>query len=460
MTPKRDGASSEAAARWSDASAQKSAGKSGSSSMLLSGGRLVDSESGLDEVADLLVRDGSVSAIGHDLEVPTGTTVVDCTEKVVMPGLVDPHVHLREPGREDEETVESGTRAAVHGGFTAVCAMPNTEPICDTGAQVGFLAERAEAVGTCRVWAIGAITAGSAGEALAEMGDMIAAGAVAFSDDGRGVQSAGIMRLAMDYAKQFSATIISHCEVSSLVGRGVVNEGVVSTRLGLPGWPAAAEEIQVARDIRLAELTGCRLHLAHISTARSLELVRDAKRRGLPVTCEVTPHHLFLDEDALGESYDTNLKVNPPLRTREDTRALAEGLSDGTVDSIATDHAPHAAHEKLLEFELAPFGTTGLETALSLVNTHLVSKGVLGWADVTRLMSSGPRAALGLPSTSLAVGSVADVTVFDPEAKVEVNREWFESRSANSAFLGARLLGKASEVLVGGRLALRNGKVV
>ena len=430
--------------------------------VLLAGGRLVDPIEGLDTVADLLVSGGAIAAIGTDLDLPEGTVTIDCTEKVVLPGLVDIHTHLREPGREDEETVASGTRAAVHGGFTAVCAMPNTSPVCDRGAQVAFLAERAATEGACRVYAIGAITVGSTGEALAELGDMLSQGAVAFSDDGRGVQSSGMMRLAMDYAKQFEgAVLISHCEVESLVGRGVVNEGVVSTRLGLPGWPAAAEEIQVARDIRLAELTGCRLHVAHLSTAASLELVRVAKARGLAVTCEVTPHHLFLDEDALNANYETNLKMNPPLRTAADREALVAGLVDGTVDAIATDHAPHAAHEKELEFELAPFGTTGLETALSLVNTHLVAKKVLSWADVARLMCHGPRAALPLlPSVGLRVGGVADVTVFDPEARVEVMPDRFESRSANSAFIGAKLLGKASEVLVGGRLALRNGKVV
>ncbi len=429
--------------------------------VLLSGGRLVDPSAKLDGVADVLVSGNEIAAVGRELDIPEGTHVIDCTEKIVLPGLVDVHVHLREPGREDEETVASGTRAAVHGGFTAVCAMPNTDPICDTGAQVGFLSERAEAEGVCHVYAIGAITAGSKGEALAEMGDMLAAGAVGFSDDGRGVQSTGMMRLAMDYAKQFDTTVVSHCEVESLVGRGVVNEGVVSTRLGMPGWPAAAEEIQVARDIRLAELTGCRLHIAHLSTARSLELVRDAKARGVALTCEVTPHHLFLDEDAIDERYATNLKMNPPLRTREDREALVAGLADGTIDCIATDHAPHAAHEKLLEFELAPFGTTGLETAMSLVNTHLVSRDVIGWSDVARLLSSGPRSAFAaLPEVSLAAGSVADVTVFDPEARVEVSKDWFESRSVNSAFLGDRLLGKACEVLVAGRLALRNGKVV
>jgi dihydroorotase len=430
--------------------------------VLLSGGRLVDPAAELDGVADLLVSEGRIAAIGSDLDLPKGTVTIDCTEKIVMPGLVDIHTHLREPGREDEETVASGTRAAVHGGFTAVCAMPNTAPVCDRGAQVAFLNERAMADGACRVYAIGAITVGSKGEALAEMGDMLSQGAVAFSDDGRGVQDTGMMRLAMDYAKQFEgAVLVSHCEVESLVGRGVVNEGAVSTRLGLAGWPAAAEEIQVARDIRLAELTGCRLHIAHLSTAGSLELVRRAKARGVAVTCEVTPHHLFLDEDDLDAMYGTNLKMNPPLRTAADREALLVGLADGTIDAIATDHAPHAAHEKELEFELAPFGTTGLETALSLVNTHLVAKKVIGWTDVVRLLCHGPRASLPLlPGVRLAAEGVADLTVFDPEARVEVAPEWFESRSANCAFVGARLLGKASEVLAGGRLALRNGKVV
>jgi dihydroorotase len=311
------------------------------------------------------------------------------------------------------------------------------------------------------VYAIGAITAGSKGEALAEIGDMLAEGAVGFSDDGRGVQSTGMMRLAMDYVKQFGAPIVSHCEVESLVGRGVVNEGVVSTRLGMAGWPAAAEEIQAARDIRLAELTGCRLHLAHLSTAGSIALVRGAKERGLPVTCEVTPHHLFLDEDVIGADYDTNLKMNPPLRTAADREALVEALADGTIDCIATDHAPHAAHEKELEFELAPFGTTGLETALALVNMNLVAKKLVDWSGVVRLMCHGPRGAFpALPEVRLEAGMLADITVFDPEARVEATRDWFESRSCNSAFYGHKLRGKASEVLVGGRLALRNGRVV
>lgn len=427
--------------------------------LLLRGGRVVDPAVGLDTVADVVIRDGRIVEIGPDLTIPKGITI-ECAEKVVVPGLVDIHTHLREPGFEYKEDVASGTRAAAHGGFTAVCAMPNTKPVTDTGSAVRFLVERAAAVAIVRVYPIGAITAGSRGEALSEMGDMLAEGAVAFSDDGRAVGTAGMMRLAMDYAKQFDATVVSHCEDASLVGVGVVNEGAVSTRLGLAGVPDAAEEVMVARDIMLAELTGCRLHLAHLSTAGSVELVRAAKGRGVRVTCEVTPHHLFLDEDALSTSYDTNLKMNPPLRTAVDREALVAGLSDGTIDAIATDHAPHARHEKALEFELAPFGTTGLESALPLVVTHLIGKDLLGWADLVRLMAHGPRAAIGLPSVRLEPGAVADITVIDPEAKVELTGDFFESKSVNSAFIGATLLGKASEVLVEGQFALRNGKVV
>jgi len=425
--------------------------------LLLKGGRVVDPAMGLDAVLDIVVRDGVIVEVGEDLTIPKGETI-DCAEKVVLPGLADVHVHLREPGREYKETIASGTRAAAHGGFTAVACMPNTDPVCDSGSKVRFIVERAAAEGAVRVYPIGAITKRQEGEQLAEIGDMIAEGAVAFSDDGKGIQSAGMTRVAMDYIKRFGAPMIAHCEDESLAENGVVNEGVVSTRMGLPGIPDVAEETMVARDIALAELTGCRLHLAHLSTAGSLELVRAAKARGVKVTCEVTPHHLFLDEDAL-VGYDTNLKMNPPLRTAADREALVAGLLEGTVDCIATDHAPHAVHEKELEFELAPFGTTGLETALSLVNTHLVATGKMTWSQVAQLMCHGPREAVGLPAMRLEAGMPADITIVDPEARVEVTAEWFASKGRNSAFLGANLLGKASDVLVGGKWALKNGKV-
>lgn len=425
--------------------------------LLLKGGRVVDAAAAIDEVLDIVVKDGLIAGVGKDLTIDKGETV-DCAEKVLLPGLVDIHVHLREPGREYKETIASGTRAAAHGGFTAVACMPNTEPVCDSGPNVRFVVERAEATAAVRVYPIGAITKGLAGEQLAEIGDMVSAGAVAFSDDGKGIQHAGMTRVAMDYIKRFGKALIAHCEDESLAG-GVVNEGVVSTRMGLPGIPAVAEEVMVARDIALAELTGCRLHLAHLSTAGSVTLVREAKARGVNVTCEVTPHHLFMDEDNL-LSYDTNLKMNPPLRTQQDREALVAGLLDGTVDCIATDHAPHAPHEKELEFELAPFGSTGLETALSLVNMNLVAAGTLGWAEVSQLMCHGPRLALGLPEMRLEAGFPADITVVDPEARVEVTQEWFVSKSRNSAFFGSSLLGKASDVLVGGQWVLRNGKAV
>lgn len=427
--------------------------------LLLRNGRVIDPSVGVDEVCDIVVRDGRIAEIGRDLTIPKGVTI-ECAEKIVVPGLVDVHTHLREPGYEYKEDVESGTRAAAHGGFTAVCAMPNTNPVCDEGSAVRFLVERAAERGRVRVFPIGALTVGLKGEAIAEIGDMVAEGAVAFSDDGRGIQDAGMMRRVMEYARAFKTTVVAHCEDEALVGKGVVNEGVVSTRLGMTGWPAAGEEVAVARDIALAELTGCRLHLAHVSTAGALDLVRAAKARGVAVTCEVTPHHLFLCEDDLTAEYDTNFKMNPPLRTEDDRQALIEGLVDGTVDCIATDHAPHAPHEKALEFELAPFGTTGLETALPLVITNLVSRGLVEWADVVRLMAHGPRAALALPPVNLQVGGIADITIIDPEARTEVTPAFFESKSVNSAFLGATLLGKASEVLVEGQFALRNGKVV
>jgi dihydroorotase len=427
--------------------------------LLLRGGRVVDPQVGLDSVCDVLIRDGVIVEVGVGLTMAKGEEV-DCSGMVVLPGLVDIHTHLREPGREDEETVVTGTRAAAAGGFTAVCAMPNTEPIADEGAAVRFLIEKAETEGAVRVYPIGAITAKQEGRALAEIGDMAGEGAVAFSDDGHGVADAGMMRLAMDYIKRFDLPVVSHCEDVTLAGRGVVNEGVVSTRLGLPGWPAAAEEVQVARDIRLAELTGCRLHLAHLSTAGSVALVREAKARGLAVTCEVTPHHLFLTEDDISDLYDTNMKMNPPLRSAADAAALLAGLLDGTVDCIATDHAPHATHEKALEFELAPFGTTGLETALALVATRIVATGVAGWSRVADWMARGPRAALGLPEVRIEAGGVADLTIVDPAKEWVVASDAFVSKSRNSAFLGAKLTGRTRDVLIGGYFALQDGKVV
>lgn len=427
--------------------------------LLLKGGRVVDPQVELDQVADVLIKDGLIAEVGVDLDT-AGCEVLDCTGRVVVPGLVDLHVHLREPGREDLETIRTGARAAARGGFSAVCAMPNTVSPIDSGAKVRFIVERAAADAIVRVHPIGACTTGQKGESLAEIGDMLAEGAVAFSDDGRGVQSAGMTRRVMDYAKAFETTIISHCEDESLAASGVVNEGAVSTSMGLAGQPAIAEEVIVARDIMLAELTGCRLHLAHLSSAGSAELVRQAKARGIRVSAEVTPHHLFLDENAFAGRYDTYLKMNPPLRTANDREALVAALLDGTIDCVATDHAPHGLHEKEREFELAPFGITGLETAVPLVVTNLVATEKMSWSQFARALAIAPRAALGLVEVKMASGSDADITIIDPEAEVKVEADRFESKAVNSPFVGLTLKGRATEVIVGGRFALRSGEVV
>jgi dihydroorotase len=427
--------------------------------LLLRGGRVVDPSQDLDRVCDVLIRDGVIVEIGEDLAMEKGI-VVECAEKVVLPGLVDVHTHLREPGYEYKEDIESGTRAAAHGGFTAVCAMPNTNPVCDEGSAVRFVLERAAERGKVRVHPIGALTVGLKGESIAEIGDMVAAGAVAFSDDGKGVQDAGMMRRVMDYAKAFGTTVVAHCEEESLVGRGVVNEGVVSTRLGLPGWPSAGEDVAVARDIALAELTGCRLHLAHVSTAASLQAVREAKARGVSVTCEVTPHHLFLDEDALGSDYDTRFKMNPPLRSEADRQALLSALVDGTIDCVATDHAPHHADEKALEFADAPFGITGLETALSVLVDALLVPRVIGLSRLVELLSTAPARAFSLAGGTLAEGAAADVVLFSTTKSTTVTREGFQSRSANSPWIGRTLKGRVERTWVAGHQVYHRGAPV
>ena len=384
----------------------------------------------------------------------------DLSGKVIVPGLVDMHVHLREPGQEQKEDIASGTRAAAHGGFTAICAMPNTSPVIDNALGVEYVKARAAAVGKCRVIVSGACSKGLGGDTLSDMGDMYAHGAKAFTDDGRGIQDAGMMRRVMDYAKQFDVAVMAHCQDDALVGDGQVNEGVASTRLGMLGWPAEGEELEIMRDIALCRLTGCPLHIQHVTTARGLDLVRAAKAEGLPVTCEVTPHHLFLTEDAIGPEYQTSLKVNPPLRTAEDAAALVAGVADGTVDAIASDHAPHTDWEKDREFELAPFGMTGLETSLSLVLTNLVAQGVIGYDRLVELMAVGPRAILREEPVKLEAGSTADLTVIDPEASWTVEVGEFLSKANNSGFIGAELTGRATDVYVGGYATLEDGAIV
>ena len=427
--------------------------------LILKGVRAVDPQVDLDSVCDVLIEDGKIAQIGENLSVQ-GAEVRDMTGKVLVPGLVDIHVHLREPGYEFKEDIHSGTRAAAHGGFTAVCAMPNTRPVTDTALAVEYTKARAKEVGACRVYISGACTKGLKGESLAEMGDMAAHGAVAFTDDGRGVQGAGMMRRVMDYAAQFNRVVMSHCQDEDLVGTGQVNEGVVSTRLGVAGWPAEGEELQIQRDIALSRLTGCPLHIQHISTERGLNAVRAAKAEGLKVTCEATPHHLFLNEDMIGVDYNTNFKVNPPLRTKSDCKALIEGVVDGSVDVIVTDHAPHAAYEKDREFELAPFGMTGIETSVGLILTNLVNPGVITWQRMVELMAVKPREILRVEPVTLAAGSVADVTIVDPNLAWTVTEQDFQSKATNSAFIGANLIGRATDVYVGGQPTMIDCTVV
>ena len=426
---------------------------------LLKGAHAVDPQVGLDGTVDVLVEGATIAAVGESLEAPEGAVVVDAAGRYLLPGLVDMHVHFRDPGFEYKETIETGARAAVHGGFTDVATMPNTDPVTDTGAEVRYQIDRAHAAGLCHVRPIGALTRGEKGEALSEIGDMVVEGACAFSDDGHGVQSAGMMRTCMEYVSQFDRAAIAHCEVESLSGKGVINEGRASTRLGMFGWPALAEELEIWRDIELAKLTGCHLHLAHVSTKRGMELVCEGRAEGVRVSCEVTPHHLFLCEDDITDAYDTNLKMNPPLRTRADAEALVQGLIDGSVDCLVTDHAPHAPHEKDCEWEIAFFGTTGLETSLALMLTKLVLPGRMSWSRLVEVMAVNPRAVLRLPAVTIAAGSPADLTLVDPTYRFTVTKDWFQSRATNSAFLGWELTGRATDVWAGGRRVLTEGSV-
>ena len=441
--------------------------------LLLKGGLVVDPQVGLEETADILIEDGFIKHVqtkGNTSTNPCslipnpsggdGFEVIDCTGKVVVPGLVDAHVHLREPGFEHKEDIESGTRTAVKGGFVSVCAMPNTNPCIDDAAGVEYVKAIAEKKGKCKVEIAGACTNERKGELLSDMGDMFSHGVKMFTDDGSGIQKAGMMRLVMDYATQFDCVVSVHAQDNSLVGDGQVNEGKCSTRLGLAPWPAQGEEIEIERDIALCRLTGCPLHIQHITTARGLELVKRAKKEGLPVTCEVTPHHMFLCEDDIDDTYPTSLKVNPPLRTSQDAQALTRGVKNGDVDIIVTDHAPHAAYEKDREFELAPFGMIGLETSLASVLTHLVNKGEIGYSDLVKLMCVNPRQILRMPKVTIEAGSVADITVFDPEVVWTAGAEPWESRAENSGFSGHEFKGKVTHVFVDGKMVLRDGEIV
>lgn len=421
--------------------------------------RVIDPALSLDEVADILIDGQTIAQVGKNIEC-ADAEIFDRDGCIAVPGLVDIHVHLRDPGQEYKETIETGTAAAAHGGFTGICSMPNTNPTTDNATTIDYVLDKAAQAGHCRVYPSGACTKGLKGESLSEMGDMVLHGAVAFTDDGRGVQNSGVMRRVMDYAKMFNKVVMSHCQDEDLVGPGQVNEGVVSTRLGLAGWPATGEELQIQRDIALSELTGCPIHIQHITSARGVELVREGKARGIQVTCEVTPHHLVLNEDDITTTYNTNFKMNPPLRSKADNAALIEGIKDGTIDCIVTDHAPHADHEKAREFELAPFGMTGLETSLGVILTYLVDPGLITYNELVELMAIKPREILRLDQVTLKQGSVADITIFDPEVTRTVQSDDMYSKSHNSGFLGYTLKGRATDVFVGGTVTCKDGVVV
>jgi dihydroorotase len=423
---------------------------------IIEGGRVVDPAQGIDERADLWIEDGVVLRIskgGKGRSSKRRAETIDASGLVVVPGLIDMHVHLREPGYEYKETILSGTEAAAAGGVTTVVCMPNTNPPVDRGAVAEFVIRKAREEGRVRVRPVGAITQGLKGESLSEIGELKAVGVVALSDDGRPVANALIMRRAMEYARTFGLVVIPHCEEPDLAGHGSMNEGEVSMELGLRGIPSVSEEAMVARDILLSEWTGCPLHIAHVSTAGSVRLIREAKARGVPVTAEATPHHLVLTHDAVRE-WDTDTKVNPPLRSHADVEALQKGLGDGTIDAIVTDHAPHAIVDKALEYEQAAFGISGLETLVG-VTLMLVERGVLSLADWVRKVSLNPSRILNIPGGSLAPGQPADVTLLDPNRSWKVEPSLFRSKGRNTPFKNWTLKGKVAMTLVGGEVVYR-----
>ena len=420
--------------------------------LLLRGGRVVDPSQGIDRIDDVLVRDGLVVAIGP---AETGADeMIDATGLIVAPGLVDMHVHLREPGREEDETIETGTRAAIAGGFTSVACIPNTEPPVDTQATVEFIHQKAMRADTCNVFVVGCVSRNREGKELADIGQLVEAGAVAFSDDGAPVYDAELMRRALEYCGMFDKPILAHEEVLELSRGGVMNEGLVSLMLGLAGMPAAAEDVMIGRDTVLAESTGGRLHVMHVSTAGGVGLVRMAKARGVRVTAEACPHHFTLTDETL-RGFDSNYKMSPPLRTAADVEAIIAGIVDGTIDCIATDHAPHSPEKKMLELDRAPFGIIGLETAVGLSVTRLVATGRISWPRLIEAMSTLPARILGINRGTLRPGSVADITLIDPECAWQVDVKSFCSKSVNSPFDRWTLRGRAVATIVAGRVKYR-----
>ncbi len=418
--------------------------------LLITGARVIDPSQKLDATLDILIEDGSVSRVDKKVKAPAGIETIDAAGLVATPGFIDLHTHLREPGQEHKETIQTGTRSAVAGGYTAVCAMANTVPPNDERAVTEMVLAEAARNGHCRVYPIGAVSKGLKGEELAELADLHAAGCVGVSDDGKPVWNAQLMRRALEYCSMLGIPLIAHEEDANLNEEGVMHEGYYSTLLGMKGIPAASEETLVARDVILARLTNAHVHIAHLSTAGAVDVVRRARAEGVKVTCEVTPHHIALADEAV-QSFSTNLKMNPPLRSEEHRRAILEGIADGTVDVIATDHAPHHFDEKNVEFDLAPFGVTGLETAFSVCYEHLVRAKVIDLPRLVDLLSSAPARIFNLPGGTLRKGSLGDVTLLDPGATWEVTKE-FASMAGNSPFVGSRMQGRVVTTIVGGRI--------
>jgi dihydroorotase len=423
----------------------------------IAGGRIIDPSQGRDEIGDLWISRGHILPTGAGCE--EAEIVIDARGLIVCPGLIDVHVHLREPGNEEDETIATGASAALAGGVTSVACMPNTIPPIDTQAAAEFVVLQGQRARQANVYPVGAVSKGRKGEELASLGQLVAGGAVAFTDDGAPVASAALMRRALEYSKMFDRVIMQHCQVPELTVDGVMNEGFESMRLGLPGMPAAAEDIMVARDIRLAEITGGRLHIQHISTARSVELVREGKRRGVRVAAEACPHHFTLTDERL-RTFDSNYKMNPPLRTWSDVEAVVGGLKDGTIEILATDHAPHAPEKKMRELDLAPFGIIGLETLVPITVTNLIDPGHLTWPEVIRKLTINPAQLLGIPKGTLRPGADADVTLIDPATPWTIDPSQFRSRSRNCPFAGWDVRGRAHTVIVGGEVRFTLGGIV
>ncbi|MGD9153472.1 MAG: dihydroorotase [Gammaproteobacteria bacterium] len=418
--------------------------------ILIKHGKVIDPSQKRNGVADILIENKQIISIERNIKTKADK-IIDAHGKIVAPGFIDMHTHLREPGEENKETIASGARAALYGGFTTICAMPNTIPACDNAAQIQFILDKGKQAGFANVLPIGAITKDRAGKEMTEMAEMQQVGCIAVSDDGGSVDDTKLLRRAMEYAAMFKLPVICHCEDKNLFGKGVIHEGYWSTVLGLRGIPSEAESIIVGRDIQLAALTGVHLHIAHVSTAQSVDLIRQAKKRGVKVTAEATPHHFTLTDAAL-QNYDTNCKVNPPLRSKDDVKAICKGLKDGTIDAIATDHAPHLQVDKEKEFDYAPFGLIGLETALSLAIMQLIDKKILTWPELINKLSCNPNKILRLNKGTLKPGAIADIVIIDPKKTWRYTKDQIKSKSHNSPFIDWEMKGKVETVVLAGKI--------